>query len=59
MSATYRIDEGGEGEKIEEVREVLPNPRGPVHPQTLIVKSVHLLRVLRQYRDDARNLGIC
>jgi len=36
------IDEGGEGEIIEEISEVFPNIRVPVLSKTFIVEAIHL-----------------
>mmetsp|Transcript_42357 Transcript_42357/g.85198 ORF Transcript_42357/g.85198 Transcript_42357/m.85198 type:complete len:244 (-) Transcript_42357:93-824(-) len=36
------VDDGGEWEEVEEVREVLPHVGRPVHAQALVVEPVHL-----------------
>lgn len=48
VKAEYLIvDEGGKGEIIKEIREVFPNIRVAILPETLIVESVDLCNLTR------------
>lgn len=36
------VDEGHEGQKVEDIREVLPDIQGPILPEALVVKTIDL-----------------